>query len=134
MSTENCEKYIPGEDYCKQCVEGYYLTNDKTCEAYPTGIVECTHYEKEDTCTRCSKNYYLKDNVCNLVPLVDRIPNCNLYKDKTTCQRCAQSYFLKIDSKTFATACKMATALNCVNYEEASNGSRCSKCQKGYGF
>ena len=41
---------------------------------------------------------------------------------------------MKIDSKTFATTCKKAMALNCEEYEEGSDGMKCSECEDGYGF
>lgn len=51
--TDNCQLDSPTEDYCIECLEGFYLTNEKECEAYPTGIVNCINYKSETECTAC---------------------------------------------------------------------------------
>jgi hypothetical protein len=132
--TDNCAANSLYNDYCANCVDGFYMTNSRLCEAYPTGIVECVDYQSADICLGCSKNHYLSNNQCVLVPLSKRIENCLNYDTNDACGWCEEGYYLNIDPTSAVTSCIKAEALNCLEYVEGSQGMKCSKCKSGFGF
>lgn len=123
VTTVNCKAYSMVNDFCIECENGFYLSNEKECINYPRGIYGCIDYKDENTCTNCDKHMYLTGTTCNAV--VTRITNCAYYKDDKTCSRCEFNFFLKDNT------CVKAKALNCSTY---SRIDRCATCAPGFGL
>ena len=106
------------EDYCIECLWGYYLGEDNQCSPSP----HCVESE-EGVCVSCEDNYYLgKDNICTTV---DHCARADYYKN---CVECEEKYYFDLSDKT----CKKAVDNfeNCL--ESKSLGDKCLKCRKDY--
>ena len=113
---KNCK--IAKEDYCTECLYGYYLSDDNQCTPSPN----CTE-AMNGICILCNDNYFLgKDNVCTTV---NHCAKTDYYKN---CVECEDNYYFDLSDKT----CKEATDVfsNCL--ESTSNGEICLKCRDNY--
>lgn len=122
-ATPNCITYSTVNDFCSECDDGFYLSNDKECINFPRGIFGCINYKDEDTCEACDKHMYLSGSTCEEV--VDRIPNCAYYSEASVCSKCEFNYFLQDNE------CIRAKALNCSTYLRID---RCETCPEGFGL
>ena len=52
-------------DECSECMSGFFLSPEKTCESFPIRTVaHCEAYRRANTCSRCKPGYYLENNFC----------------------------------------------------------------------
>ena len=125
-NVDNCKTLSPTNDYCIECVTGYFLSNEKKCELFPTGIYGCTEYTDKNTCTKCRKQMYLFNNACIAVDQSDKLPHCSYYESPKVCKKCEFNYYLTNEGN-----CVKAKALNCAEYKSIDS---CSACPKNFGF
>lgn len=123
VTTSNCKNYSMVNDFCAECEDGFYLSNEKECINFPRGIYGCIDYISEDSCAACDKRMFLSGSSCTAV--TNLIHNCAYYRDANTCSRCEFNFFLKDN------ACVKAVALNCQTYDRID---RCGSCLDGFGL
>lgn len=52
---KNFNKWVLGcKKVCKECDEGYYLDENKSCQELP---LDCVEAESDGKCTKCADNY-----------------------------------------------------------------------------
>lgn len=86
----NCKDYVPNNDLCAACVDGFVLNVSTT--VCLKGVPSCGAYsvtESSATCTGCIDNYYLNGQVCS----IGSIDNCTVYSSATQCLTCGQGYY-----------------------------------------
>ena len=114
---------------CKECKEGFVLTEDFKCRAYPhEEIANCTKYSSSTKCIECKEGMHLNGNAC---VSNEEISNCHKYarnSTTTTCIECSSDYFLRNN------ACRERTSNsifdNCA--ETKLDEDICEKCNEGY--
>lgn len=94
VTVTNCTTYETFKT-CTACNAGYFLTDTKTCQIYPTDIIEnCLTYSGETTCSKCNQGFYLANNLCTAITAID---NCSLYSQTastTQCTQCNSDFYL----------------------------------------
>ena len=115
---KNCEKINLENGLCKECKEGYYLSNgDNKC----TSIEKC--FESSfNICKKCDKGFYLikKENKCK--EQIDIFDLCQQTLDGEIYEICDDGFFF--DNNGF-----------CVNInfcEKRKNFEKCEKCIEGF--
>lgn len=122
-----CLTYHQNYDFCSTCEPAHYLSNNKTCEPYPTGIYGCQVYTSNTTCAECSPGMYLTATLtCAAVEDLNLVPNCLKYINETNCQSCSAGYIL-----TGSNTCLAAVAKSCKTY---LSENKCDQCLAGYGL
>lgn len=113
---KNCK--IAKEEYCTECLWGYYLGQDDQCSPSPN----CTE-ALDGICVSCDDNFYLgADNICTTV---EHCAKSDYYKN---CVECVEGYYFDLSDKT----CKEANEQfsNCL--ESDSLGEKCLTCRKNF--
>ena len=113
---KNCK--IAKEDYCTECLWGFYLAEDNQCTPSPN----CTE-ALDGVCVLCNDNFFLgKDNICTTV---EHCAKSDYYKN---CVECEENYYFDLSDKT----CKEANGIfnNCL--ESKISGEKCLTCRKNY--
>ena len=115
--TQFCKTIGQSNYYCKECIEGYYLSsNDKTC----TKTQNCLTVDYlSNLCTSCNDNYYLdiESGLCKSNIEENDYKFCKIVNENKECTSCDNNYYLSEDMRCTST-------LNCTN---AKNGI-CTKC------
>ena len=105
---------------CKECIYGYFLTNDRgAC----TQDQNCENGDKKTgECNFCMKDYYidLQEKKCYDNTIEEKYKFC-IIVDKGICTNCELAYFLSGNNKCTITP-------NC----SISENSLCTKCQEGF--
>lgn len=122
----NCSKYEINYDFCSVCAPNFYLTNNRTCVPYPTGIYGCELYAGLKNCTQCQAGMYLvSPTECRVIDTGLLIPNCQVYKKVGTCSQCMMNFILTDNT------CIPSIAQNCKTYVSTL---ACDTCPDGFGF
>lgn len=111
-----------GIQKCVNCSDGYYLTNNNTCElCKQENCKVCS-----DQCLECMDGYYKKkgENTCSS-KCSDKFPHCKKC-DYNRCLVCERNYY----NAQFG--CRHVTdwVPHCAEYGE--NEKFCARCEKGY--
>lgn len=136
-----CEEKIEGcyrcdnEEYCQQCLEGYYPSLDKT-ECIPPiehCITDPSNYrniEGAPWCILCQAGFYPVEDRCEPCESID--DNCVACKENGICTSCNASLLVAANGTTC-----MAKLEHClsdpINYAVDMQGNYfCPKCDNGY--
>ena len=120
LNVPNCKVHETA-DSCMECDSGYFVTDDRKCQAYPDNRIQnCRVYSNLTTCYECDDLYKLDGNACVRRTLID---NCAEYhRTGDTCTKCEDGYW------TSGTACSSLTMVDfCKTYQTGSDN--CQLCE-----
>ncbi|MCP5016266.1 MAG: hypothetical protein GY938_13485 [Ketobacter sp.] len=122
----NCKRYSLTHDFCVECMEGHFLSEDRECLKFPTGVRKCEVFASESECLRCQEGFFLQNNMCFKVEVSQQIANCLKYDSLQVCAVCLIGY-----RKTEEGLCEEMEAQNCLDYTEEGS---CKHCPRNYGL
>lgn len=99
---------------CELCNEGFYLTDNGTCEVCVVGGAICT----VSITSSCQPTYFMLSGICARC-----LANCSICTGPTTCNECIEGYYLV--NSTVCTPC----GSNCI---ACNSSSQCQSCTIGY--
>ena len=119
--TNFCEK-TNEENLCIECIEGYYLSNDKL-SCIKTQNCE-TGDNKKGLCKQCKEKYYLdmRDRICKSYLHIKEYKFCKTVI-RGVCISCEKNYYLDRFNK-----CSQSP--NCFK----AKNNKCTECLEGYHF
>lgn len=113
----NCKSINDENGICRECEEGYYLTNyDKKC----TKVENC-EISLNGICKKCKYQYYLNLEEQKCIIQSGLFLNCKISNDGKKCDECNDDYYFDEEG-------------NCVYSNFCSQGDsfKCNKCKEGY--
>ena len=110
----NCKTYDENFEYCKECVEGYYILNENK--------LQC-HNEHDDPIDE--EKYFTEDDGKIYISCEEAIENCVKCEDRNTCTQCIETHKIGENDKK----CEEKIP-NCKNYD--FNFENCEECEEPY--
>ncbi len=88
--TQNCFIYEISTTVCQQCVPGYDLKQDKSCQS---SIINCKIPINDSICKECIANHDFANGEC--IPIEQSDPNCKTWNDdEKQCDECVDGFYL----------------------------------------
>ena len=118
---------------CSQCVTGYVLAIDNTCQRF-VALQGCRVYSLNRACAGCQTGFNLFAGAC-----YPPVPNCLIHGPGNTCEQCNNNFLLYYGNcyeqsgnascsparALYQRACVPITVRNCLTF---SNGI-CTQCE-----
>lgn len=81
---------------CKTCMPGYFITEEKSCQAFPKSVIlNCTIYSSNTTCLECNQGFYLSSSTeCKIVASVENCSEYSQISNTTQCTGCGSEFYL----------------------------------------
>ena len=129
LDLPNCKERKVNTNDCETCEKGFYLTDEKQCEAYTVEFCEDFETEKNE-CDKCISGFFKNDeDICE--PMES--PNCKVLGTvHGECTTCLKGYYRKPSTKT----CHLHNLVGCKAPKTDKNECEPTGCdtRNGYTF
>lgn len=115
----NCNEWNALQTGCRNCLEGFYLTNE-VC--YPHSVQACSEFDMtRDACLSCKEDHYYNNGEC----IKRKALNClSTHASADLCTTCRDQFYFDNGE------CLKNTSLNCATLSREMNG--CLTCLPNY--